>query len=373
MTPDSDNFPHGTAVDEAAARWLVRQREGADDEADRAAFRAWLDADPAHRRAYEKAAMACRFASAHAEAPEIVALRAAALAAGPVEPVAWAARLRRARPWLAAAATVTAVATTATLVSLSPDGRPGAWLPNALVRPAPDADTALYRTAVGERTTVTLPDGSVATLDTDSSIHLAYSAGERGVRLLKGQALFEVAHNRTRPFHVYAAGRRVTALGTVFNVRMDGTRLRVALLEGSVRIDAVSPTSAPVPASTPEKGAAPPPAKPVLLRPGELFEAEPAGQAAVTAPADAEAQRMASWRRGVVFFEDMRLADAVAEINRYARRPIAIADPVVGQYRVSGIFRTGDPLRFSQAMAEAFPIRIEQTPDGGLILRQEDL
>src|SRR3546814_20916449 len=82
-----------------------------------------------------------------------------------------------------------------------------------------------------------LADGSKVTLNTATEIRVDYRARERIVRLVRGQALFDVAHAPDRPFSVIVAGRKVTALGTIFEVRFDKNRLKVTLLRGKVRID----------------------------------------------------------------------------------------------------------------------------------------
>jgi transmembrane sensor len=203
---------------------------------------------------------------------------------------------------------------------------------------------ALYRTAVGERSTVVLPDGSVATLNTDSVLKVAYNGRERGVRLLKGQALFEVAHNKKVPFQVYAGDRRVTAVGTVFDVRLQGERVKVALVEGVVRVASVAKPAPQVPREQ------------VTMTAGEMLDAPPA--AAMTVKL-ADTRRATSWREGVAVFDDVPLADAVAEMNRYTTHPVRLADARIGAYRVSGVFKTGDSERFAQSMAEVFPLAID--------------
>ena len=109
--------------------------------------------------------------------------------------------------------------------------------PDVAVLPHPVLST--FETAVGERSTVVLPDDSVVTLNTDTLVEVGFVEGSdvRRVTLQRGQAHFDVEKD-TRPFEVLAAGRRIEALGTAFDVRID-TELGVlvTLLEGSVAID----------------------------------------------------------------------------------------------------------------------------------------
>lgn len=337
---------------EVAATWVAREDEGRLGPDGRAALEAWLAEDPRHRAAYAAARDACDAAARHAADPQMMELRAAALAATPD---------RRTPVWRAAAAMVAGALllgsgwATVTAVTAPAQSRIGGVA--ARLAPALPANAALYRTAVGERSTVVLPDGSVATLNTDSVLKVAYSGSERGVRLLRGQALFEVAKNKRIPFQVYAADRRITALGTMFDVRIEGKRVKVALVEGVVKVARVAP-------ATPQA-----PAQQVTMTAGEVLEAPPAAAMIVKT---ADTGRATSWKDGVVVFDDAPLAEAVAEMNRYTHRDVTLAEPKSGALRVSGVFRTGDPERFAEAMAEVFPLEVERRGDGSTELRPTD-
>src|SRR5262249_35132874 len=104
-----------------------------------------------------------------------------------------------------------------------------------LFQPAQEQE---LRTGVGQTTTVTLPDGSVVTLDTDTVLSARETGRQRLVELKKGQAFFRVAKDHARPFIVSAAGKTVTATGTAFEVRLDPHRFQVTLVEGKVAVEA---------------------------------------------------------------------------------------------------------------------------------------
>lgn len=336
-------------VSEAAAAWVLLQEEGELSEASQRRFADWLAEDEAHVAAYEDALWALDAAARHAGAPEILAFRHAALSA----------RGDRKRFWgwmggvsVAAAAVVAAIALwTAPHEETSPIG-----VPVRVAEKAADPKASNYQTGIGQRSAISLPDGSVATLDTDSQIRVAYSDKERAVYLLKGQALFEVAHDKPMPFQVYAKGQRITAVGTVFNVRIEGDEVRVSMVEGTVKVRPIPPPG----------GDAGEPVKEITLTAGETIVAAPA-KPLVAKPV--EVRDVATWKGGMLVFNDTPLSEAVAEINRYNTRPIAIADTAVGNYRVSGVFKSNDPEHFSQAMAEIFPIEVTHAPDGAPTLR----
>lgn len=338
-------------VAETAARWVLQQEKGVLSAAEQRELETWLAADPEHATAYDDALWALDTTARHAAEPELMALRDAALSArGERQTHGWA--------WGRLGGAIAASLLGIWLWT----GSPNVFAPAPTARTgsqATDPNHANYATAVGERLTVTLPDSSVVTLDTDSEIRLAYSGLERGVQLLRGQALFDVAHGKALPFQVYAAGQRITAVGTLFNVRLDGSHVKIALLQGIVRV-----RPSPSPGAMTEA-----PRRDLIMEAGETAELQPTGRS-ILRPANVN--QIASWRGGELVFNDTRLADAVAEVNRYTNQPIAIADSGVGDFRITGVFRTNDPERFSQAMSEILPVQVSHSPDGAPVLRSRN-
>lgn len=337
-----------SSTGQAAAAWLLLQEKGDLSETDQRRFAEWLAEDDSHAQAYEDAVWALNITSNYAGEPELLEMRRAALMA----------RGSRRRAWSLAGGAAAAAAGVAAILlwpaQHSPTN-PAANVPTIASRTAgPDAKD--YRTAIGERSAITLPDGSVATLDTDSRLRVVYSAAERAVHLVEGQALFEVAHGQRLPFRVYARGQRITAVGTVFNVRLEGDQVRIAMVQGTVKV-----RSGPARA-----GAVNEPLKEVMLTAGEATVAGPAA-ALVIKPV--EIRDVAAWRGGQLVFNDVPLSEAVAEVNRYTMRPIALADGAIGRYRVSGVFKANDPGQFAQAMADVLPVRVTDAGNGGWTLR----
>lgn len=333
------------AVAEAAALWSERLREAGADVALRAACEAWLSEDPRHAAAFERAEAAWLAARAFADAPESLALRNDVLARV-------AARRRRVVPTLpiVAAASLIAAGLATALVLAGGTGQPGAAPDSSLVakqEPATTAKTA-YATAIGERFTATLPDDTIMTLNTASQVDVAYSEDERRIILRAGQAYFDVAHETGRPFIVEAQGREIVALGTAFDVYLVGGGLTVTLVEGRVAVD-------PAPAAAEA-------AAPYEIVAGEQWAALPDEPGPEVRSVDT--RRLTAWLRGSVVLENDRLADAVAEMNRYSARPILIADPELGELRVSGVFGAGQSGAFAEALAVYFPeIRPHETGD----------
>ena len=344
---------------EVAAEWLLREEAGRLSPTERARLHDWLKSSPLHREAWDAVRQAATIAARSAADPRIMAMRTAALSAR-AEP-------RAAPAWaMMAAAVVVMLAAGGYLILKSPRAPGAASVVVSDVTPdvaaAPGLwGPAVYRTKVGERAAVTLADGSVVTLDTDSAIKVNYTDRERGVRLLRGQAFFQVAKHKPAPFQVYAAGQRITAVGTRFDVRVgadaDHAALHVALIEGVVKVARL--TSAETNGQGPS----------VTLAPGQVLE--DAGAGAPERVINVDPDPWTSWRRGVLEFNDVRLDSAVSEMNRYTDRPIKIADPSLAKLKVSGVFKTDDPEHFAQVLAEAFPIKVTHDPAGAAVLDEQ--
>jgi transmembrane sensor len=227
----------------------------------------------------------------------------------------------------------------------------------------PWRDIRTYTTAVGEQRTVILRDGTRMTLNTSTLLQVELTTAQRTVRLESGEALFEVAKDARRPFVVRAADRVVTALGTVFSVRTapdspSQDALAVTLIEGRVSIQ-------PVPTGGTERATTP---GPLILQPGERVRFT---EGADTSNGSGQAMRVdrpridqvVAWRRNEAIFDNVSLADAVADMNRYSRTPIVlVGDKAVEERRISGSFRTGDSAAFAQAVAALHGLNVHEGP-----------
>ncbi len=314
---------------EAAAYWLVRLDGDDVTAAEEAAFDAWLSNSEANRAAYARACEAWEAVDQVALDPTVQALRISVLAG----------RRPKRRPSLTQIAAIAAALVLSIGLGVVAVDGPGvaAWM----------AGETRYATDVGERLDIVLADGTALTLNTDSRLAVRYRGDRREVRMDRGQAYFEVAHDPSRPFSVEGGGRRVTALGTRFEVRVDPHAFSTTLLEGSVVVD-------------PLKAADDPVARRVVLEPGETLTARPGRKAVVAVHARATAP---AWRDGMVEFDNEPLAVVVAELNRYSRHPIRLRDQRLSALPVSGVFKVGQPEGFMEAMTALYPVRIVDRGD----------
>jgi transmembrane sensor len=209
------------------------------------------------------------------------------------------------------------------------------------------ADTHLT-TAVGEIRHVPLPDGSSVTLDTASRITVAYDREIRRIRLDRGEALFDVAHDARRPFLVEAGALRVRAVGTAFMVRRDdAAHAEVTVTRGIV--DVWRNTSVLQ--------------APVRLAAGRRATATAETLQAPQALSEAQVTRDTAWQMGVLDLEGRTLAEAASEFNRYNHQHVVIADPALAEQRVIGRFSVSDPVGFATAAAAMLGAHLQMQDD----------
>jgi transmembrane sensor len=326
--------------DDVAAWWFVQEATHALSPRERARMQAWLAEDPAHQAAYAKAHNVVGALGAHEHHPVIAEMRAQAL-----QDVRNQARERRDRrfvPALAAAASVAFLAVVAWAV-----------LPAGIEKLSIAAlrdPSQIYQTMIGERSTVVLADGSELSLNTASRVRVTYTEEERRIELLGGEAHFDVARMPSRPFVVHAGDRRITAIGTSFDVRLpaDGAPLHVTLLEGHVVVDREGPDLART-----------------ELKAGEQFIALPDGLPKVER---IDPVRATAWREGRLILDNVELSDLVREANRYSKVKIVIADPQLAKLKVGGVYKVGRAMGIVEALTEYLPIQYRVDGDRILLL-----
>ena len=210
-----------------------------------------------------------------------------------------------------------------------------------------------YTTDIGEFQRVTLEDGSIVALNTNSEVKVRYSTNFRHVDLVRGEALFEVAKNRARPFDVEAGSTLVRAVGTAFSVRLheDDSNERVDVVVSEGRIVINPPSKETYPAGTV-----------ATVRNGRVV--------ATTVETEDITSRLA-WTTGRLMFQGEKLSDVVAEINRYNERQLLVADPDIAALHIGGTFQATDPDGFARALGSTFGIksRLVSKPFGDDVIR----
>ena len=313
MSGDQDKL--STAVRTQAAHWLNLRLSGDMTLDDEYRFRAWIDLSDDHRRAYRLVDRAWAVSGALAGDP--------ALASAPEQHAAKAGLFTRFRRGMSIAASLLLVLGLGWTALPYIDLRPG--------NHAEDAQQQAFRTGTGQRTRVTLPDGSVVTLDAETELRLRSSPTERRLDLIQGRAFFRVAHNPNRPFLVYAGGKKVRAIGTAFEVSLDQGQMIVTLAEGKVRVEGTANDL------------------------GGGADLVPGRQLVVGSDLDWTLRRddvakETSWTQGRLIFMHDPLSKAVAEVNRYSTRKLIFQDGAVPDRQIVGVFEAGDIDGFVKAI-----------------------
>ena len=340
----------GNDVPGAAAAWLIRL-EGQTTPQMWDEFQAWIEADRRHEAAFIR----LRTAWTHCDRFKLLRpadgrvdrnLLTQIPAAGPLleedeeDEEAEVERDRGAplnpdrRRWLIAGGAVAALAAGPGLL---------AWLTTRHYR------WTYYETTVGGNRKAVLSDSSSILLNTDSRVRVRLARARRDTELIRGEALFNVAQDKQRPFYVKAGGTLVCAVGTSFSVRLHEDRsVEVLVAEGRVAFDESDPGS-----------------HTTLRVLGNSSPYANANDSIVFGPSSWVVRhespeyvaRKLAWTAGRISFDGETLAEAVREFNRYNRRHFTIADPAISEIRVGGLFDATDPESFAATLEKHFGVQ----------------
>lgn len=324
------NLRH-TALD-----WLLRIQQSPEDGELRAGLAVWLAVDTRHVEAYRKAERVWRITgmaeAAAAPAEHVVTPPAPTLGALPAPTTAPVRPRRRRWPSLLAGAAAACL-----VVFIAPDS----YL----------AYQSDYRTSLGQQRTVELEDGSRVHLDSESAIAVSYSSTHREVRLLAGQAFFEVTPDKSRPFNVDAKALQITVTGTAFNVATRKNALAVAVQHGSVHVAESGVTLAD------------------SLRAGDRLRWH--ADSHETTRDKLPVSQIAAWQKGQLVVRDARIADVLEELRPYLPGKVALRDRALGEQRVTGVYTLADPDAALRAVIQPYQGQVSTwTPWLRVIARQ---
>ncbi|MGU3494786.1 FecR family protein [Xanthobacteraceae bacterium A53D] len=212
-----------------------------------------------------------------------------------------------------------------------------------------------YVTATAERREITLPDGSRMTLDAASAVALDFADGRRTVRLLAGEAFFDVVHDTAHPFKVDGRYGEVTVTGTAFAVRTGAREDEVVLARGAVEVQAL-----------PRAGALARAGAPARLAPGDMASISESGVSAVR---QVDTARHLAWLEGRLSFSRRPMGAVLDDLRRYYDGTILVMDGDLLERAVSGSYRLDDPALVVRSLAEATGVRLDTLPGGLLVLR----
>jgi len=341
MSRDLHVIDGGDPIRHQAAAWFARLRADDLSESERCQWQAWMDADPRHRAGYQRLELLWSGLGAHAPAREI-AERLDAIGSGgggnrggggDNAGSSSGGRPTGLVPSRRAAGRRRFALATAAMLGLAAIGA-WQWWPAA-----GDSAPLQYATDVGEQRRLTLKDGTRVTLDTDTRLHVAYTAQERRLVLDKGRAFFEVAKGR-RPLVVYTAHGGVRAVGTEFEVYRHDHSTEVALVEGEVLLSGASAATEPLPMQAGHRAS--------LRQDTDVPQVKPLHDTHVP-----------PWLSGRLVFENTALPEVVAEFNRYSRRPMVLGDAQLADIHITGVFRSDGMHAFIGALRDAYPVSVD--------------
>ncbi|HHA2577104.1 TPA: FecR domain-containing protein [Stenotrophomonas maltophilia] len=304
-----------------ALRWVIQCSAGPLPERQQRTLQRWLQADPRYALAWRQ--QQAFWQGLDAAGPDVLAalpgLTADRQGLRPIAP-------QRRLPWLLASAAAVVLMVAAA--------------PHALLLARSD-----LRSSDAPRV-VQLEDGSTAVLDAGTALAVEFDGQRRHLRLLRGQAWFQVAHE-ARPFQVEAAGGQVRDIGTAFSVSMQDTTVVTQVSEGVVDV-----------------------------RPGDgSVQRLHAGQARVFRDGrwlqplrQADPDAVAPWRRGEVVIDDQPAAQAIADLARYRRAPVWVLGGQGTDVRVSALFHLQQPETAIDSVAAQAGLRVQRLPGGALVV-----
>jgi len=312
---------------------VVRLDAAPDDSCLRADAERWIDADPRHAVAFAEAELAWEAAPHIRLRDEEAPAEQAAVPAD--DPVPAAPTISRRAVGLGGLGLLAASAV-------------GAVGLRRLLLPGGDRRA----TSRGEQSLTRLADGSSIRLNTATTLAISLSGERRKVRMIEGEALFDVARDPRRPFIVDLGDAEVRVIGTSFNIRKRPDRTELTVTRGLVAVSDAEGQSIRVGAG-----------ETTLIRPGVL---------AVADPGEALIRQRTAWQDGVIELNDETIEEAVAEFNRYRDQPIVVADPRIGSLVISGRFGIHESREFVEALKSSFAISAVTTGNGSIALSSAD-
>lgn len=358
MNKKIHDFDRPSDVTSEACAWIAQLETGDMTHEDFTAFREWMQRSPRHASEIRRLARLSNELNVLTEM------------AGPLEDAAAHFKQIVARPrkpfWRRSAAIMACIAVFALLAG-------GAFFHTAINNPKDGS--MILATAIGDYQETALPDGSLVELNSNTQIEIDFTRAQRQVRLLRGEAYFDVAHDSSRPFVVAAGDNYVIAVGTAFAVRLYEAEddFEVTVTEGRVAVSGsdaaekffaedLSPTAFDEPtqlASVDDKAS-----RLLVLKAGQNIVVSSQSEAPpIVEMSERDLQRKLSWQDGLFDFSETPLIEVVQEVSRHTAMRIEISDPELSSLKFGGVFRTGETSALLDALETSFDIEVEHVDD----------
>ncbi|WP_286235313.1 FecR family protein [Thalassotalea sediminis] len=329
-------------IDEEASIWLVRLDNGNLSEQSRKELKAWLAADERHPAALKA------MADIWDDMDEILNNLDGKVSTKKVS--LWSIFKPLSQPVMLAAS----ISFVALIL----------WMTMSL-----DVKKSSYITIKGQQLETTFDDGSIIHLNTNSHIETEFSDEKRIVKLIKGEALFEVAHDANRPFIVYVGDRLVQAIGTEFVIHVKPENIQVTVTDGKVKMSKVQGESSIADIKAMNNA---------VIKKGDVYLTK--GEKAIVTGnekptlmkiASDNMTRELSWLNGKLIFDNESLFDVIEEINRYIDVTIVLKESSLHDLKISGRFDLGDSDALIEALELSFNIKSQRLSANKILLTKK--
>lgn len=339
------SFPSKKRIEAQAAEWVLRMDRGPLAPLEFARFQSWMSRSEFHRQSAE------RLAKAWGLMDELSLLDDLANS----DDVTALLKYDRQQSSLKLVKALGAVAALLIMCVAT-------WTGNQIYTQHKAHYEAVYVTAVGDVRNVDLPDGSIVRVNTNSKIEINFERKVRNVKLVYGEAFFEVAHAANRPFLVNVGDRQIKAVGTAFNVRLNSGRVAVTVEEGRVALLSsvgISPNANHAMTELTQISAGQYAIFDKLVEKLEIVSAR-------------DIQRQLSWRAGMLSFSGEPLSYMIEEVSRYSNLNIEIADDSLREMPIAGYFKVGEVEAMLEVLELMSDVKVERLDQGHIRLTKQN-
>lgn len=224
----------------------------------------------------------------------------------------------------------------------------------------------IYATALGEQRSVLLEDGSMISLNTSTRIEVAFTDETRQVRLVQGEALFDIEKDVARPFLVETGSAMIRVTGTKFNVYEQSEGTAVTVLRGEVEVRPRTAAPAVSAANEPVESARSPPVEVAKLTAGRRALVK-SGSAEIETTTVTSLEPVTAWTERRLVFDSTPLSDIVQQFNRYNHKRLVLDDPSLASLELSGVFGSNDPEVLVLFLQRVANVEVVTSSDGSEI------
>lgn len=323
----TDAMPRHDALEDVAACFILRREDpswGADDQRE---LEMWLEQSPRHKVVF------WRLEKGWSEVDRVAALDIAPVSPEVNAAERWASRLGAVRHRLG-------FAIAASILPLMFAGF-------LFIADRPEPQWDQFATQIGQRKLVALPDGTQIDLNTDSRIRISMTSNARVVYLDRGEAYFDVSHDKRRPFIVTVGDRRITVLGTQFAVRRQADRIVTGVVQGRVQVGRLLGKNM---------------RDVLILQRGDMAVSDK-NQTLALYNDPHQVENLIGWQRGLIVLDRSTLGEAAQQFNRYNQRKLVVRDNETAAIPIGGAFRSTNVDGFARILSQVYGLQVQASDD----------